>query len=68
VRNALLGPDGSHTECQTPADCQLGFYWITPPHLGNGVMGPTLGSQESGIDALTSALPQARAAARSGAA
>jgi hypothetical protein len=43
------------TRCQTPHDCQIGFYWahqISPPQ--QVPVGP--GSQESGLSALTDAL------------
>jgi Glycosyl hydrolase family 76 len=48
--------DGAReTTCQTPHDCQLGFFWSRrmPP---NDVVPPGPGSQESALSALTDAL------------
>jgi hypothetical protein len=43
------------TKCQTPHDCQLGFYWARAiPPDPNFPVGP--GSQEAGLSALTDAL------------
>jgi hypothetical protein len=44
------------TKCETPHDCQLGFYWARsiPPDPQHFPVGP--GSQESGLSALTDAL------------
>lgn len=55
VTNALLG--GARGKCHTASNCFFGFYWTPPPHLVSGAVGISLGGQESGIEALTSALP-----------
>jgi hypothetical protein len=55
VTNALVA--GGHDQCHTAANCLFGFFWARPPHLVSGAVRITLGGQESGIDALTSALP-----------
>lgn len=60
VKNAILG--GAATGCRTASTCLFGFYWSPPPKLVSGAVGASLGGQESGIDALTSVLPRARAA------
>lgn len=55
VTNALLG--GARGKCRTAGNCFFSFYWSPPPHLVSWAIGITVGGQESGIDALTSALP-----------
>ncbi len=55
LTNALVA--GGRDQCHTAANCLFGFYWARPPHLVSGAVRITLGGQESGIDALTSALP-----------
>jgi Glycosyl hydrolase family 76 len=55
VNHALIG--AAHGKCHTADNCFFGFYWTPPPHLVSWAVGVTVGGQESGIDALTSALP-----------
>jgi hypothetical protein len=55
VTHALVG--GARDKCHTAATCFFGFYWTPPPQLVSWSIRITLGGQESGIDALTSALP-----------
>lgn len=58
IQHALIG--GASGKCRTAANCFFGFYWSPPPQVTpwHGIrLGITLGGQESGIDALTSALP-----------
>lgn len=44
------------TNCQTPHDCQLGFYWARPISPEDTGLNLTPGSQYSGLEALTAAL------------
>lgn len=44
------------TACQTPHDCQLGFYWSRPVPPGSTILAVGPGPQESGLSALTDAL------------
>jgi hypothetical protein len=44
------------TACQTPHDCQLGFYWSRAVAPGSTILPLGPGSQESALSALTDAL------------
>jgi hypothetical protein len=49
--------DGSWlTPCQTPHDCQIGFYWAKPVPPAETTLPLSPGSQDSGLSALTDAL------------
>lgn len=55
VNNAILG--AGRNRCATAATCLFSQFWIPPKHLVSSAPGPTVGGQESAIDALTAALP-----------
>jgi hypothetical protein len=42
--------------CQTPHDCQLGFYWSRAVAPGSTILPLGAGTQESALSALTDAL------------
>ena len=44
------------TSCQTPHDCQIGFYWAKPTPPGESTLPVGPGTQESGLASLTDAL------------
>jgi hypothetical protein len=46
----------SLTGCQTPNDCQIGFYWAQPVPPGTTTLPVSPGTQDSGLSALTDAL------------
>jgi hypothetical protein len=46
----------SLTGCQTPHDCQIGFYWARPVPPGSTTLPVSPGTQYSGLSALTDAL------------
>jgi hypothetical protein len=44
------------TACQTPHECQLGFYWSRKVPPGHTILAVGPGPQESALSALTDAL------------
>lgn len=55
VNNAILST-GRH-RCRSAATCLFSQFWLRPEHVVSSALAPTVGAQESAIDALTSALP-----------
>jgi Glycosyl hydrolase family 76 len=51
------------THCQTPATCQIGFYWSRRPLPAAGPLAATPATQAAGLGALSDALSAAQTAA-----
>jgi Glycosyl hydrolase family 76 len=57
------GDGRAATHCQTPASCQIGFYWSRRPLPAAGPLAPTPATQAAGLSALSDALSAAKTAA-----
>ena len=57
VTQALVDVDPGAHACARAEACQFGFYWTPVANPSPNTLGPTVGSQESGIDALVAVLP-----------
>jgi hypothetical protein len=55
IQNAIRGPNSDLAHCSAPRSCQFSFHWTGEPDPVP--LGPTVGGQESALDALTSVLP-----------
>jgi hypothetical protein len=56
VTQALLDPPGAARACSSARTCQFGFHWVPVIDASPKTLAPTVGSQESAIDALTAVL------------
>jgi len=59
VDNAVRDGD-QPGDCSTPAACRFAFNWHDPSPQAESAVPMTVASQESGIDALTAVLPEAK--------
>jgi hypothetical protein len=56
VRNSATNAQGARTSCQTPRDCQFGFYWARAIDPAKAPVGVTVATQISALRALTAEL------------
>jgi len=56
LRDDVSDGQGSRERCDSPHDCQFGFYWSTAVDPASAPVGVSLATQISALDALTAAL------------
>lgn len=56
LQHSISNGQGSPAGCESPGDCQFGFYWSAAVDPASAPVGVSLASQTSALDALTAAL------------
>ncbi len=56
LQNSVSDGQGTPARCDSPHDCQFGFYWSAAVNPSSAPVGVSLATQTSALDALTAAL------------